>query len=791
MLPSNAGICKSRASCDFTNAARRGSVDERKTALFPCLDAPSSGEGRLPGVMSSLRVRLLLLVGAVLVPSLLLLLGLVVRERQVQLEVVQAAALSRVDEGLLLQEEEVNDGLRILEALVTLPVIRNGDTESCQRALATLSTMLEEGRLLARTLADGTQDCTTRNPGAPPVNVADNPLFLAIRETNAPLVGPFIRSPQSNELLQPVNVPIQTESGEFLGVLSAALRMRWFDWLVTSVSATDGAVVSLSTPGGVLLRRVPDDAASQIAHPDSPIAMAMRENPRGVIEADGIDGVRRVWAFTRLASPDSAPVFLSVGFPAEAVYQGVNDELRDVLLVLLAWLVVVAGLAWWATDRFVLRDVRTLLQATERLGAGDLTVRTGSEGRSIEMARLSASFDQMASRLEERQSREAQAQKLESIGQLAGGVAHDFNNLLTAIIGNAELARDSLPPSSPARRELDAALDAADRSAALTRQLLAFARHTELAPRVVRVDTLLHAVSALLRRLIGEHITLSVDAGDDLRPAKIDASSVEQAIVNLVVNARDAMPAGGQVVITARNVLVQGGDNDHAHGVPTGEWIVITVRDTGSGMPRDVLDHAFEPFFTTKPVGKGTGLGLAMVYGTVVQHSGHLWVESAPGHGTAVRLFFPPAQAGAEPDPLAPVVPRSPVVTGRAVLLVEDERAVRALVARVLGANGFEVIQAEDGEDALAQCDAALLARIDLVVTDVVMPKLGGPELISALRERRPDLPVLFMSGYRENHTLDAVIESEHTGFLPKPFTPGVLLSAVHERLDENRAALR
>lgn len=745
--------------------------------------------------MSSLRIRLLLLVAAVLVPSLLMVLGLVMREREVRKEVVQAAALRRVDAGLLLQQEEIKDGLRILEGLAKLPQIRDGSAVDCQRALATLSTMIEEGWSLARTRADGTQDCATRNVGSLPRDLSANSLFLALRETNAPLIGPFIRSSGSQELLQPVNVPIQTASGEFAGALSAGLRTRWFDQLVTSLSVIDGTVVSLSTTSGVFLRRVPADPASSSAHPESPISLAMRTVERGVLEAEGIDGVRRVWAFSRVISPDTAPVWLTVGLPAEAVYQGMNEELRSVLLLLFAWLLVVAAMAWWATDRFVLRDVRTLLQATEQLGAGDLTVRTGSEGRSSEMARLSASFDEMASRLQERQEREAQAQKLESIGQLAGGVAHDFNNLPTAIIGNTELARDALPPTEPARREIDAALDAATRSAALTRQLLAFARHTELAPRTVRVDTLLHDVSALLRRIIGEHITLRVDAFEDVRPATIDATSIEQAIVNLVVNARDAMPSGGQVVITAKNIAVASGDNDHAHGVPVGDWIVVTVRDTGLGMPRDVLDRAFEPFFTTKPIGKGTGLGLAMVYGTIAQHNGHLWVESAPGHGTAVRLFLPPADAGAAPElppPLPPaVVALVSKVDGRAVLLVEDERAVRTLVARVLSANGFEVIQAVDGEDALARCDDALLARIDLVVSDVVMPKLGGPEMVELLRSRRPELPVLFVSGYRENQALDAVIDSANTSFLPKPFTPGVLLKAVHERLHDSATALR
>ncbi len=739
--------------------------------------------------MSSLRVRLLLLVAAVLIPSFGLLIALVGRERQVRLEVAQTTAVRYVEAGLRDQEAAIDDGLRILRALTMLAQIRQGDAAACQRTLGVLRGMIDEGWSLTRTRADGIQDCATRDEATLPRDVSRNPKFHTIRETRAPLVGEYTRSTDTRELLLPVNLPMLSESGEFEGVLSAGLRMQWFAKLRATLAETPGAVAVIAAPEGGILLRSTEVTGRESAPADHPIAQAMKAADRGVVEGEGIDGIRRVWAFDRLPSPDSLPVHLLIGLPAAAVYQGVNAELRNTLILLAAWLVIVIAIAWWATDRFVLRDVRALLTATERLGSGDLTVRSGITARSAEMARLGASFDQMAARLQERQSREAQAQKLESIGQLAGGVAHDFNNLLTAIIGNAELARDSLAPADPARRDLDAALDAAGRSAALTRQLLAFARRTELEPRAVRLDALLHDVTALLRRLIGEHITLTVETDNDLRPARLDATSVEQAIVNLVVNARDAMPGGGRIVITARNAHVQPGDADHAHGVPAGQWIVLTVRDTGSGMSADVLGRAFEPFFTTKAVGKGTGLGLAMVYGTVAQHEGHLWVESAPGHGTAVRLFLPPAPAGSIVEVARTVSAPPPDALGRTVLLVEDERAVRAVVARILGERGFGIVTAEDGEDALARCDDTTLAGLSLVVTDVVMPRMGGPELVTALRARRPDLPVLFVSGYRESHTLDTVLAMPNTGFLAKPFTPNVLLHAVHAQLGDVPAA--
>lgn len=746
--------------------------------------AEARAENYVTLIMSSLRVRLLLLVAVVLVPSFVLLVALIGRERQVRVDAAQATAVQFVDIGVREQQAAIDDGLRILRAIGMLQQIRGGETEACQRALGTLSNMIEEGWSVVRTRADGIQDCATRGTETLPRSVANDARFLTMRETRVPVIGNYTRSAITGELLLPVNAPLLSETGQFEGALSAGLRMRWFDQLVATLSESSNAVAMIATARGEVLQRFPTHSAAERASIPEPIAANLVGASRGVVDAVGSDGVRRVWAYDRLPSPDSAPVWLTVGLPASAVYQGVNDALRNTLIVLALWLLLVAALAWWATDRFVLRDVRAIVTATERLGSGDLSVRTGRTAETGELGRLAASFDQMAERLEERQSRAVQAQKLESIGQLAGGVAHDFNNLLTAIIGNAELARDSLDPSHPARVELDAALGAADRSAALTRQLLAFARRTELAPRVVRVDRLLGDVTALLKRLIGEHISLAVEIDPELHLARVDTTSVEQAIVNLAVNARDAMPRGGQLVITARNVNVSSGDIDHAHGVPVGPWIMLSVRDTGAGMSADVLGRAFEPFFTTKPVGKGTGLGLAMVYGTVVQHDGHVWVESAPGHGTSVRLFLPPAPEGSVVEMTVPKRVTSPPSRGRAIMLVEDEPAVRAVVSRILVERGFEVISAVDGDDAIAQCDDRLLTRLALVVSDVVMPRRGGPELITSLRARRPDLPVLFVSGYREDHTLDALLEAPSTGFLEKPFTPSALLQAVHQLLE-------
>jgi len=740
--------------------------------------------------MSSLRARLLLLVAVVLIPSFVLLLAMASRERNLRLEAAQATALQLVDVGVRDQQAAISDGLRILRAFGMLAGVRSGDETTCANLLATLADMLDEGWSVTRTRADGLQDCATRSTSTLPRNVSDSPVFQQVRAQRTPVVGAYVRSVATSELLLPLNVPMLSERGAFAGVLSTGLRLHWFDRLSATVAQTPEAVVNIVAGGDRILRRSPPAAADAPAPAaDNPITRAMRTQQRGLIDAPGLDSVRRVWAFDRLPSADTAPVWLLVGLPADAVYASANAQLLTMLLALAVWLVLVIAVGWWATDRFVVQDVHRLLATTERIGRGDLAARTGGLARTDELAQLAASVDQMAARLHDRQEREAQAQKLEAIGQLAGGVAHDFNNLLTAIIGNTEIARDLIEPTHPARGGLDESLEAAARSAALTRQLLTFARRSELAPRVVRVDRLLQELLSLLRRIIGEHITLELQLDPDLPLARIDTGSIEQAIVNLVVNARDAMPSGGHVTIAARRVTVRPDDLHPAHGVPAGEWLSIAVQDDGTGMPPEVLAHAFEPFFTTKPVGRGTGLGLPMVYGTVRQHDGHVRVDSVPGQGTTVWLYLPPTQAAVEDEP--PPVPRAELAVGRSrrVLLVEDEPAVRTVVERMLQQAGYAVRVAGDGAAALALCDDQMLGDLDLLVSDVVMPNMGGVELVRAMRERRADLPVLFVSGYRETHAVDALLEMPRTAMLDKPFTSLALLHAVQQLLDDTVTA--
>ena len=379
-----------------------------------------------------------------------------------------------------------------------------------------------------------------------------------------------------------------------------------------------------------------------------------------------------------------------------------------------------------------------------------------------------------------------QSQKLEAVGHLAGGVAHDFNNLLSVILGYAQLAISDLPEGSKLVRPLEAVLRAGNRGASLTRQLLLFSRKQLLRPRVLDLNTLIAAVEKMLRVLIGADVQLSTHLEPALWRVRADPAQVEQVLMNLAINARDAMPRGGRIVVESKNVHL---NNLQAEGrtAEHGErYAMFSVSDTGSGMSADTQKNIFEPFFTTKPVGKGTGLGLATVFGIVKQSDGHITVYSEVGKGTCFRVYFP--QVEADLDLPVPAHKESGSFRGtETVLVAEDDEELRSLVVRLLIAKGYNVLQAASGAEVLIESERHV-GPIHLLLSDVVMPEISGPDAAACLRKTRPELNVLFMSGYTEravilDHNLDPL-----TNFIDKPFNPGLLLSKVRRILDRDGA---
>lgn len=381
-----------------------------------------------------------------------------------------------------------------------------------------------------------------------------------------------------------------------------------------------------------------------------------------------------------------------------------------------------------------------------------------------------------------------QAQKMEAVGRLAGGVAHDFNNLLTVIRGYSELILSRLTPGDPSQREMEEVKKAADRAAGLTGQLLAFSRRQFVAAKVVDLNAVVMNMDGMLRRLLGEDIIeLCADLEPELGSIKADPGQLEQVIMNLAVNARDAMPTGGRLTIETRNVVIGKGPRRETMMLEEGSYIMLALKDTGHGMNEEVQSHLFEPFFTTKEKGKGTGLGLSTVYGIVKQSGGTIGIESKPGRGTTCKIFFPKVDEAAQgAQAVSGAVGR---VHGReTILLVEDDPAVRGLVHEALRLNGYNVLVARHGIEALLT-GAKHIGPIHLLLTDVVMPQMSGPEVAEKLTIVRPDIKVLYMSGYPDHPVFSQGGVKRGTAFLQKPFTPNVLTQKVREVLDGIKVA--
>jgi two-component system cell cycle sensor histidine kinase/response regulator CckA len=375
------------------------------------------------------------------------------------------------------------------------------------------------------------------------------------------------------------------------------------------------------------------------------------------------------------------------------------------------------------------------------------------------------------------------AQKMEAVGRLAGGVAHDFNNMLTVISGYNRMILDELSPLDPLRGDAEEILKAADRAAALTNQLLAFSRRQIMRPCILNVNDALASTQKMLRRLIGEDIELDLKPAREIGNIRADPAHIEQAIVNLAVNARDAMPTGGRITIESANVRLDRTYTRTHSGVQPGEFVMIAVSDTGHGMDAETRRRIFEPFFTTKERGKGTGLGLATVYGMVKQSGGDIWVYSEIGKGSTFKLYFPKV-----PDPISESVGGDAELPGapgsETILLVEDEKAVRELTLKMLEHMGYTVLPAAGGAEAV-EVSRSFPGHIALLLTDVVMPLMSGRQLADALVGTRPAMKVLYLSGYTENTVVHHGVLDPGVNFLPKPFSREVLGSKIRQILTD------
>jgi signal transduction histidine kinase len=457
------------------------------------------------------------------------------------------------------------------------------------------------------------------------------------------------------------------------------------------------------------------------------------------------------------------------------------------LLLGLGFLAVLAGaaLVFLISDTFT-RPLADLLEGFRALERGDYDYPLHAHGGD-EVAHATRAFDRMRDALQKNEQQKQQledqlrqSQKMEALGRLAGGVAHDFNNLLTVIKGHSELITDRVAPADPILMSGQQIRKAADRAATLTRQMLAFSRRQALQPKVLDVNAVVEDIGKLLKRLIPEDVEVIFRTEESLGRVKADAGQLEQVLLNLAVNARDAMPQGGTLTIETDNVTVNAELARTRPSVEPGSYVKLAVLDTGTGMDAETKAHIFEPFFTTKEPGKGTGLGLATVYGVVKQTGGFIWVDSDPGAGSKFEIYLPRVDEKLDVD----VVPQNSPICKKAslqtVLLAEDEAEVRALACEFLTSAGYRVLMAEDGVRAMQIAERD--NTIDILVTDVVMPRMRGPELAKKMKRLKPELKVVYVSGYLEPDGTDCDF-LEEAFFLNKPFSREMLVNQIDEAL--------
>jgi signal transduction histidine kinase len=517
-----------------------------------------------------------------------------------------------------------------------------------------------------------------------------------------------------------------------------------------------------------------EPAGASIANSDL-FRFAAAPNRERIHEVTGRDGRTQVWAVARSPSNRDAGLYIMVGLSKDGLVAAANRRLyEDLAMLALASLLLLAGV-WVLATLGVGRQVGRLAAMATKLGLGDLRARIPEPHPRGELGGLmtllngtAESLERQRAAIEELNQKLSQSQKMEAMGQLTGGVAHDFNNLLTVILGNSEYLAERLAANKELHKIADSIATAAERGSELTKSLLAFARKQPLMPKDIDIGQKILGMEQLLRRTLGEHIECEFLLDQDLWPASVDPGQLASALLNLVLNARDAMLEGGRLTVEVRNISLGQSDVDVNGEARPGDYVMVAVSDTGSGMIAEVASRAFEPFFTTKEVGKGTGLGLSMVYGFVQQSGGSMQIHSEPGHGAVVKLFFPrvaASQVNAAPSAGQLATPAG----SETILVVEDDDMVRAYVEGELKALGYRVIVTRNAPAALEILRGP--EKIDLLFSDVVMPGgMFGTELAMEAARLRPRLRILLTSGYTEHpvEALDGL--GRQVRILNKPF---------------------
>ena len=741
----------------------------------------------------SLRLRILAPAALVAVPAVALLLytsfdRLEQAERAVTDNAERLASLIAVD-----QERLIEGTRQLLIALSSSRDVREGDSEACSTYLRRI--VPQFGAMYTNIgVIDTTGAMVCGALPVVPVSLADRGYFQRALATKGFVVGEYQVGRQTGKPSFPFALPVLDDAGVPRRVVYAAVdavRLSesfasddWPDAATIIITDRDHTILAMH-PGG------PERLGRSLKN--GPLTLRMGSQTAGIIEHVEHE-VAEVLAFKRLRPLESGVTVRVYVTKTQARAAALNAMYRTLAIFGLVACIIIAAVHV-ASDRLLLRPIAQLTKASRQLAAGDLRARMTGNTTVPELNRLGEDFDAMAAALEERESARLiaemerkeieqhyhRAQKMDAIGRLAGGIAHDFNNMLTAILGYCELLLDDASISESHRADIREIEKAGRTAAQLTRQLLAFSRREIVEPVVLDLNAIITGVDKLLHRLVGEHIEMETTLAPDLHTVRADRAQIEQVILNLAVNARDAMPEGGRIAIETANVHLPGGVSSAYLECPPGDYVVLAVKDTGSGIEPEVLQHLFEPFFTTKGQGKGTGLGLATVYGIAKQNNGGVEVASTVGKGSVFRIYFPRCHeviAGVVPAPTA----ERPANGKATILIVEDDPGIRELSMKILSRYGYQVLAAAGGEEA-RQVSERHDGVIDVLLSDVVMPGMNGPMVAEMLTRMRPELKVVFMSGYTDNAVVRHGVMGRNLPFLQKPFTPERLANKIVEVL--------
>jgi signal transduction histidine kinase/CheY-like chemotaxis protein len=721
----------------------------------------------------SIRSRLLLLVLlAISLPAILV--GLRFfddRER----EIADAIASLSVDAddiaGAL--NEKILGTAQLLYGLGRARDLDTGDRAACSAFLAAVREEYPQYTGILTINPDGQLFCDSLGTGRD-LDLRDRDYFQqASAQSSGVVLEPAFGRLTGISVLQ-IAHPVHDASGDLKFILLASLNLpkllqdRAVRKTETAFVDTKGTVHAWQAANG-------NGSAAGSSIVDTPLfRFAAAHDAGGAGEIMRASGDQAVWAVSGNPAMRRAGLYVLVGQPKDILVADANQGLLEELSVLAAVALMLFLGVWFLAEISIRRQVARIGKMAERLAAGDLHARIALPHPGGELGGLmtllngtAESLERQRDAIEELNQKLRQSQKMEAVGQLTGGVAHDFNNLLTVILGNAELLVEQLGHQPALLGFAETVMRATERGASLTRSLLAFARRQPLEPRSVEINQLLLRMESLLHRALGEQIECRFALDQEVWPAMVDPAQLETALLNLALNGRDAMSGGGQLTVETANVHldeVYAGQNDD---VDPGDYVMVAVADSGSGMDANVLAHAFEPFFTTKDVGKGTGLGLSMVYGFIKQTGGHIKIYSELGDGTIVKLYLP--RSSTAPAGMTRAVGALPRGSGETILAVEDDEMVRVHVAGELNALGYNVLTARSGAEALEVLRGNL--TIDLLFSDVVMPGgMSGPQLAEQALRLRPGLRVLYTSGYTENTVIHQGRVDPGVQLLNKPY---------------------